>query len=466
MSLATFISLRPGARTPGLPAALALLGAMSAMATPVTAQETSGQESVAQDSVVQDTMVQEAALQEDMGIPERFLLPFVEGETERSRMCVAPLNRQEDLTSALEPLDVRAGRLAALAASVALEDSLRVAPFREDDPLEAAVQSWFQEDAALAEAYLESEDPDLVEARDSRRNGIREQLQEAFDALNEQADLLAAERIPDPEAHAQALAGCDGAVLVRSAVLEVCQDEEGAVCEAARASAEAAQAGRYRFVDDARVLWDMEEIRPWTEPLRIQPSPDGGLAGARTSSMVRRGNVVLALSVEPLLQNQEDLEPESVAEFQANLEALGFDFQHPELVMAPSVALRLSVQQPIMGETHYLLHFDDLSNPAEQVFWSTPVGSGGPYTALIPAPGWVLSRLAGGDPVALTAVILPPDDPESDEVIEAEAVYTLEVTPVGQVQSIGNLLAYLGGGELAADLVLLLGGVDETDPSD
>lgn len=428
----------------------------------LVAQEASGQE-----ATVQDTMLQETAFQEDAGIPERFLAPFVEGETERSRMCVAPLNRQESLTRALEPLDVRAGRLAALAAAVALEDSLRVAPFQEDDPIDAAVQSWFQEDAVLAQAYLESEDPDLVATRDARRNGIRERLQEAFDALNQQADLLAADRIPDPEAHAQALAGCDGAVLVRSAVLEVCQNEEGALCDAARAAAAAAgQASPYRFVDDARVLWDMEEIRPWTEPVRIQPSPDGGLAGARTSSMVRRGNVVLALSVEPLLQNQEDLEPEAVADFQANLEELGFDFQHPELVMAPSVALRLSVQQPIMGETHYLLHFDDLSNPAEQVFWSTPVGSGGPYTALIPAPGWVLSRLAGGDPVALTAVVFPPDDPESDEVIEAEAVYTLEVTPVGQVQSVGNLLAYLGGGELAADLILLMGGVDETDPSD
>ena len=60
--------------------------------------------------------------------------------------------------------------------------------------------------------------------------------------------------------------------------------------------------------------------------------------------------------------------------------------------------------EPIGGETHYILHFGDLSDPLNDVIWSTVATPGAPVEAVIAPPGWVLNALARGEPVAFTKV--------------------------------------------------------------
>jgi hypothetical protein len=370
-------------------------------------------------------------------------------ELARSHSCVPVLTRLAALESELAPLAERAQRIGTLNQAVGLEDRERVLPLDPGDPLEAAVDRWFERDAELAEAYAEREDETLLEERNRAREQIRTTLREAFEAVTADAE---ARMDAEGELGAAALA-CDGAILVRSAVLEACEETSGPVCDEARNREEM---GSYRFVDSAEDLWDVEQLRTWSNPSPLGPSPEGGLGGAQTGTMVRRGNVTLVMSLEPLIQDRTGIPEEEAAEFDAHLEALGFQFDDPRFVMTPALAISLDMIGPLGGETHYLLHFEDLSDPSTQVFWTVPAIGNGPTRDIFPAPGWVLARLAEGEEVRLTAVHVQDAEGLEEEGIEAEAIFTLELTSVGQIPAVGTLLSYMASGDLASDLARLV----------
>src|SRR5665811_1851672 len=105
---------------------------------------------------------------------------------------------------------------------------------------------------------------------------------------------------------------CDGAIFVRSAVLEACAGVSSDLCSAAQDTA--AVAG-FRFVDDPLDLWNVEDFRPWTDPQVLQAAPDGSMSGGRTASRARRGNIVLIVGLTPLLRLRSSLTPEEIVEF-------------------------------------------------------------------------------------------------------------------------------------------------------
>jgi hypothetical protein len=218
-------------------------------------------------------------------------------EMERSRMCTPVFIRLAELEQDLAPVAQGSERIRALYEAVVLEDSARVAPFDASDPHEAAVREWFESDAALALEYLETSDEAVQERRDRERAAIRERLETAHEVLQERAqEILGA----DPELPAGARA-CEGVILVRSAVVEACDGLSGPVCEEARAGE---VQGRYRFVEAPEDLWDVEQLRPWTPPTPLRPTPQGELGGARTGTLLRRGNIHLLVGLEPMIRER------------------------------------------------------------------------------------------------------------------------------------------------------------------
>lgn len=367
---------------------------------------------------------------------------MVADEMARSRLCVPVLSRLEELNLELEPLARRVDRIGALYEAVVLEDAERVQPFDTSSPEDLRVRDWFARDAELAERYVETGDEALLEERRAQRTQLVDALEEAFASVSAEADAILArdENLPR-------LAGeCEGAMLVRPAVLENCPEgSESAVCREARSGE---PMGQYRFVEAAGDLWDVEQLLPWSNPSGIGPSPDGMLAGGQTSTLTRRGNVRLGLRLEPLLRERSAVSDEEAAEFDANLEAMGFVFDDPRFVMAPALVIDLDMDQPLDDETHYLLHFGDLSAPAEQVFWTARADQPRPIRDGFPISEGVLVRLMSGEEVTLTAVRI---DETSDEV-EGVPLYTLGLTSVGQAQAVTALVAYMAEGQLAEDL--------------
>ncbi|HSM59808.1 MAG TPA: hypothetical protein VK849_03380, partial [Longimicrobiales bacterium] len=180
-------------------------------------------------------------------------------EAARSRACVPALARLAELNVALEPYARGAERLRALDRAIALEDSTVVAPFDTSDATERAVREWFLADLALARRYVAERDEAIQEERSAKRRAIRETLQAAMDSLRTGVEGRV-ESVEEVESSAQQ---CDGAILLRPAVLEACGQTVSPVCDAARA---AVPGGPYRFVEAAEDLWDVEELRPWSEP--------------------------------------------------------------------------------------------------------------------------------------------------------------------------------------------------------
>jgi hypothetical protein len=166
--------------------------------------------------------------------------------------------------------------------------------------------------------------------------------------------------------------------------------------------------------------------------------------------LARRGNLRLVLTLEPLIRQRAGLEAERVAQFDANLDSLGFTFEDTTHVMAPALSVHLDFTEPLGGETHYLLHFGDLADPAADLIGTAVVPGGAPLETVILPPARVLTRLAAGEQVSLTAVRLP-----ETGTGEADAVYSLPLTPVGQARSVTALLAYMSGGQLGRDLTAL-----------
>lgn len=360
-------------------------------------------------------------------------------ETARSRACVGALADVAALDRELAPLMDRARRLQALDEAVRLEDSTAVAPFDPADSLETAVRRWFEEDGELGRRWAASQDTAIATERDRAREAIRTRLQEAMRDVQARGR----ERVEQAGGVEEAAAPCEGAILVRPVVLEVCDTVSSPVCEAA---ADTAQPG-LRFVGAPEDLWDVEEFRPWTDPSSLQLLPQGVLGGARTAVRARRGNVVVMAAVSPMIQARSELAPEAVAEFEANLDSMDFTFDHPRFVMAPAVELQLNAFEPLGGETHYMLHFGDLSDPANQVIWTQPAGE--PVQTVFPAAPGTLALLERGEALSLTAVAVD----ETDEgTAEGEAIFSIPLPSVNQQRAVGALLAYMAGGQLGQDL--------------
>jgi hypothetical protein len=362
---------------------------------------------------------------------------------------VEPLARLAELNAQLEPLARRAERLRDLDEAVALEDSSRAAPLDPSDPVEEEVRQWFASDGELARRYVAEGDEAIQERRSEGRAQIRQRLRDEMETLSRsgQERMAAA---GDVEAAARP---CQNAIFVRSAVLEACETIPSPVCEDARA---AEAGGRVRFVEAPEDLWYIEEFRPWADATSLGVNPAGGIGGARTSARARRANVILVVSVEPMIRDRSGLTEEQASEFDANLDSLGISFEHPDFVMAPALGIQLEVTEPLGGETHYLLHFGELSEPANELIWSTPASEGGPFRAVFAAAGAALARLQAGEVVSLTAVRVP-----EGENPEGEAVFTLSVPSVNQARTVSALLSYMASGELGRDLAAL---VPPSDP--
>lgn len=369
-------------------------------------------------------------------------------EEARSRSCVGVFATLAHLDEELDPLATRAQRIQALARAMALEDSTEVAPFDEENALERTVRDWFVSDAALGRSYAESADSAVLSRRRVERETVRQQLADSLETIGARGQGI----VSDAGDVQAASARCQGKILVRPAVLEVCDTLASPVCGPARSATPDAS---YRFVELASDLWDVEQLNPWSEPGPLARGPDGAIVGGRTAGSVRRGNMRVVVGVGYILRSRAELSAEEVAEFETNLDTLGFSFAHPDLVMAPALDILVDVPEPLAGETHYFLHFGDLSDPASQVVWTVSAARGGPIRASFPAAPAALARLQAGEALTLTAVRVEADA-SPDEVTEAEALYSIALTPVAQAPTVGRLLAYMASGGFGEDLVRLV----------
>jgi hypothetical protein len=366
-------------------------------------------------------------------------------EAARSRDCVAEMAKIADLNAVATPYVNRAQRIQALAKAVALEDTTEVAPMDTLDAVEREVHAWFRADSDLAHRILAG-DSTLVAARDQARDGIKQRLQEAMDGVSSEAQ----SKLKDAGQVQSAAQPCEAAIFVRPAVLEACKTQKSPLCEAARAKPDSLgqRSSQFRFVEAPQDLWDVEELRPWTTPGPIQVGPDGSLVGARTSARVRHGNIVVAVSLAPMIRDRAQLDSTQIARYQANLDTLGFTFQHPRFVMAPTLDVQASVPAPMDGENTYLLHFGDLEKP--EVVWSAKVDSGGVIRASIPATGALLEKLKAGAPLSFTAVKL------REGSTEGTPVYSVSLLNLNEAQASIQLLGYMAGGDLGRDLAKII----------
>ena len=367
---------------------------------------------------------------------------LVDVEAMRSRVCVGSLARYDSLNTVLEPYGLRMDRLRALGRAVSLEDINEAAPLSATDSIETAVAHWFAADSALAARYLVARDSTVQEERTRGRTAILDRIRQAIQTVGTEAQ----GHLTNADSVEAAIQPCQGAIFVRSAVLEACAGRESPLC---RAAADTATQGQFRFVNNGEDIWDVEDYRPWSTPEPLQGTAEGALVGARTAALARRGNVVLSLGLAPLIRNRSELDSASVAEFQSNLDSLHITFEHPLFVMAPAIEVFANVPAPIGGETHFIVHFGDLSG--DDVIWSAPAGTEGVIQATFPASARDLARLQAGDLVSLTAVRVP-----EGENPQGAAVYSLSLLQVGQAQSVASLLQYMAGGGLGRDLAAIV----------
>ena len=366
---------------------------------------------------------------------------FAAAENARSARCVPVLSSLDSLNVRLAPLAIEADRLRALNDVVLFEDTARAAPLGAD-PLEAAVRAWFVADQALAARYAQSGDSATAAQRDAGREEIQRRLYEALVEVSARGQNM----IEDAGDLRLGARECQDVMLVRPAVVQACGALAAVVCDEARA----AQPGeRFRFVDQATDLWDVESVSPWSSPGAIQPAPQGGLMGAQTTALARRGNLMLVVSLEPLIRERSEVPEAEQASIQATLDSMGVTYRNPTYVIAPALAVELEVAEALGGETYYFLHFGDLSDPARNVIW-TSAATGHPLQELMPARKSVLDRLAAGEPVTLSAIKF------ADAAMkEGEAIYSLDLTQVGQAQAVSALVAYFTG-PLGTDFGALL----------
>jgi hypothetical protein len=360
----------------------------------------------------------------------------------RSRACVEALGDLAELEASLEPYALHLERLNALGRAITLEKREDAEPFDNDDPIEGAVARWFTTDSTLAVRFIEAGDSTILTERATARAGILEQLRQSLQDVSVEAQAKLSENA-DIQAAAEP---CIGAILIRSALLEACGDRPNPVCDAAEAQE---PQGPFRIVDTPAGLWGVESYGPWAQPTPIRVGPSGELAGASTSARARIGNVELVLTLRPLLRRRPELGEEEITQYQTNLDSLGFTFDHPVFVMAPGIDVQGTLPPPLGGETHYLLHFGDLSG--DDVIWSMEAGDGGPFRAVFPARAQDLARFRAGELVSFSAIRAPEQEGEA-----AEAVFSLSLLQVGQQSNVGLLLDYLSDGTFDRDLKALI----------
>ncbi len=366
-------------------------------------------------------------------------------ELARSRDCVVPLSRLEALDQRMAPEAQRFNRLQALVKAVALEDTSIVSTLRPTDPVEAAVRSWFKEDDRLAVQIVATGADSLRQARQTARDSIKALLGRSIQTLQSEAQAKAdTAHMQDIEA---AAAPCAGMIFVRSAVRAACDTIESELCRVAAADS-AKPEDPYRFVDSANALWGMQQFLPWSDPTPLQVGPGGQLVGARTQARARQGNVVVNVAFQPLLQPKARLDSAQVAEAEANLDSLGFKFDHPDFVMTPALSIQMNLTQPLGGETNYVLYLGSLTG--SNVLWTTAAGGGAPVHAVIPLTATDLKKLEQGTPIGLAAVKVPK---ESDA--KAQAVYNIDLLPVNEGQAVSALVDYMSG-KLSEDLKTLV----------
>ena len=363
---------------------------------------------------------------------------LAEVELARSIACVGPLADLAELEAAIEPYVQRIDRLNALGRAISLEKRQDAEPFENGDTIEASVARWFEEDSVFAVRFLEERDSTILVERDSARTEIIGRLRQRIQDVSATVQ----GKLRDGAAIQPAAEPCVGAILIRSAILEECGGKTNPVCDGAR---DEEYQGPYRFVDAPDNLWGVESYGAWAEPTPIQIGAVGELVGASTSARARIANLEIHLTLKPLLRNRSELSGEEIAQYQANLDSLGYSFKHPVFAMAPGIDLQGILPPPLGGETHFLLHFGDLSG--DDVIWSIEAGAGGPLRAAFPARASDLDRLRAGELVSLSAIRAPEEEGEV-----GEAVYTLSLLQIGQAANVGLLLQYLSDGNFERDL--------------
>ena len=359
-------------------------------------------------------------------------------EHRRSRACVAGFAALEELDRRLEAPRARLQRLSRVADAVALERLSFADSLDSSDALEREVALWFGVDQELANRFVEEGDSARIEQRRAARADVENHISRAAEAV--QVDV--AQRLEQSQDLLEAGAPCEGAILVRGAVVDACRSQVSPVCALAEATG---PTGRVQFVDAAADLWDVEEIRPWSDPEPIGVGPNGQLTGGRTSARTRRGNLIFTVRLVPLIRPRTELVAEEVQLFEAVLDSLGFQFDHPELVFAPALEINTNVTEPLGDETFYVVHFGDGTDP--DVLYSTPARSGEPVGENVLLTPRQLERLKAGDIITLSAVSGP--DGET-----AVSVFAMEITNVGQSPATSSLVEYLAGA-FAEDLARL-----------
>jgi hypothetical protein len=362
-------------------------------------------------------------------------------ELERSRTCVGVLAQVEALDEALAPLAERAQRLVAIGQAIALEDERVMESLDSLQPVEAQVHAWFVRDQELAQRYVATLAQQLVDQRAAAREEIKQVITDAVGEIQAQAD----EMLTGSDELASAAAPCDGAIFVRSAVLEACEAGSGKICDAA-AGTPAEGAPQFRFVESPEDVWDIQEMRPWTLPGPLRAGPNGQLDGARTIGFARAGNVVVSVAFSPLLRDREGLSPEESAQLQATNDSLGIESTHPDVLFAPALGIRATLPNPLAGESSYVLHF----GPPEEadVVWSGVSGTGEPIERTIPIGAAHVGKLQAGEPITLTAL-------RAEGADDNTAVFAIELTAVNQANASQALLGYMGV-QLGRDLAALL----------
>ena len=360
-------------------------------------------------------------------------------EMARSRDCVGVLTRMDVLNAALQPLGVQAERLRVLTEAIALEDRDIMPSLDQTNAVEAAIHAWFVADGLLAQSFLDSGNEDLRRQRGIGREQLRGTIQGADAAVQAQA-----QAVIDASGDLAAEAGpCDGAIFVRSAVVEACQSQTGPVCAAA---ATPGPDSIFRFVDSSEELWDVQELRPWTTPGPLRVAQNATLTGARTVAFARHGNIVISVAFAPMIQERASLSEEEITQFAETLDSLGLVFEHPLLSFAPSLAVRATLPESLAGENIYALHFGSADDA--DVVWTAPAGTGGVLESPVVLQAHQVVRLQNGEALTLTAIV-------NSEGDDNEAVYSLDVTTVNQSSAVRGLLGYMAQG-MAADLLRLI----------
>ena len=378
-----------------------------------------------------------APLSAQVGTPPHGLVAL---ELERSHSCVAILARVDVLDAILDPLIARVRRLGALAQALALEDQAIIASLDGQDTVEAQLRDWFAADGALAQSYIVEQDPAIAAERAAARDVIKKVLADAIGEPQAQADVI----IRNNRGVAELLGPCDGAIFVRGAVLEACETAAGPICE--EAAADPSQASRFRFVDSPESVWEIQELRPWTNATPLQPDPTGQLGGAQTVGYARVGNVVVTVGFTPLLRDRAETPPEDLRSFQATNDALGITFAHPDLAFAPALSIRAALPNPLADETRYVLHFGDVDDP--DVVWSGEAGTGETLEDTVPLEFAHVTRLRAGEPITLTAMKGSADGVD-------EPAFTIEFTNLNQATATEALLGYMAR-QLSIDLSRLV----------